>query len=65
MIKARGENHVLLGLSHKNLERLKAGDPIRFDGKEINFPGITFLIVAGKTEEVILEDLRKAGILKL
>lgn len=65
MIKASGPENVILGLSDKNIERMKAGDPIKFDGKEIGVPGRTFYIIYGETEQALVDDLRKAGILKV
>lgn len=54
MIKARGigpdgRNVLVLGLSHGNLDRLRAGEPIQFDGAPYGYPG-TIFIFAGKDE---------------
>lgn len=65
MIKAGGPNVVLLGLSERNVELLKLGKPIQFDGKEIGIPGKKVFIMYGETEEDILDELRRAGIMQL
>lgn len=60
MIKFTVKNSktVGFGLSEENINRLKNGQPILVRGVEI---GITndILIFYGKTEEVIMKDLRK------
>lgn len=61
MIKARAAQHVILGLSRMNVERLMQDMPIRFDGAEVGVPGITFVIVGGETEQAIEADLRRVG----
>jgi hypothetical protein len=63
VIKARGGNVVLLGLSRMNVERLEGGMPIRFDGAEVGAPGLAFLIVFGETEQAIVAMLRGEGLL--
>lgn len=62
MIKARGTDSrgrplLVLGLSHGNLDRLRAGQPIEFDGSLYGYPG-TVLIFSGKDEIVMSEALR-------
>lgn len=47
---------VVLGLSHMNLERLKAGDPIKFELAPFGMEG-EFMIYAGATEELMLKEL--------
>jgi hypothetical protein len=43
---------VVLGLSHGNLDRLRAGSPIRFNGATAGLDDdIEFLICAGETEQ--------------
>jgi hypothetical protein len=54
MIKARGTKpdggeFVLLGLSHGNLDRLRNGEPIMFDGRPYGIP-MDVVIMAGETE---------------
>ncbi len=61
MIKARLSNGTLiLGLSAVNLERLKANEPILFDGRPFGFSG-NIGIVYGETEEAITRDLLRAS----
>jgi hypothetical protein len=47
-----------LGLSHKNLELLKSGKPIKFDGEAVGLKDVDVLIFAGETEETMQEDLK-------
>lgn len=57
MIKARLSNGtIVLGLSARNLERLKGGEPILFDGRRFGFAG-NVAILYGETEEAIAKDL--------
>lgn len=60
MIKAKLNNGtVILGLSALNVEKLKLGFPIHFDGRPLGFAGDVG-IVYGETELEILHDLQKA-----
>ncbi len=61
MLKARGGNMVLIGLSRMNVERLLDDMPIRFAGEEVGIPGLVFVIVGGETEQAIAEQLRAIG----
>jgi hypothetical protein len=59
VIKARGETSdgrpvLVLGLSFANLDMLRAGKPIKFDGTPYGYPG-TILIFAGATERAMAE----------
>jgi hypothetical protein len=57
MIKAQLSNGaVLLGLSFMNVEKLKQGKPIKFDGRSFGFPG-DVIIVYGETEEAIAKEI--------
>lgn len=47
---------VLFGLSHANLDRLKAGQPIRVDMTELGGQG-EILIFAGATEATMAAEL--------
>lgn len=47
------------GLSRKNCELLLAGKPIFFKGEEVGEAGKFFVIIAGETEEAILEEMNK------
>ena len=65
MLKASGPENVILGLSKENIRRLKLGQPIVFEGKEIQVPGKRFIIMYGETEDTIAAELRKQGLLKI
>lgn len=64
MIKARGKGtkdgksveFVILGLSYKNLRRLRAGEPISFEGDILGLPGFDFLILAGEDEQAMQRE---------
>lgn len=60
MIVARGEGKqggfILLGLSDMNIEKLKEGKPIFKSKEEVGLP-VNLIIVHGKTEDHILEQL--------
>lgn len=62
MIKARytqpdGSPGLVFGLSHENIKRLKAGEPISFELSALGLPG-KVLIFAGKDEEAMKEILK-------
>lgn len=48
---------VILGFSRLNLDRLGAGQPIEFDGEEVNLPGVRVVIFAGSSEESMAREL--------
>lgn len=55
-------NILLLGLSHENLDRLRAGRPIKVSEAEmsdLDMPGVEVLICADETEEKILAEIEK------
>lgn len=57
-----GKSLVGLGLSDKNLELLKKGMPISFEGTSLGFRQTNFLIFHGESEAVMLSQLKKAGV---
>jgi hypothetical protein len=60
MVKAHLSNGaVLFGLSFMNVEKLKQGKPIKFDGRPFGFPG-DVIIVYGETEQIIARDILEA-----
>lgn len=50
---------VILGLSHGNLTRLKAGQPIAFDGAEVGVPGVEIMIFSGETEQAMAREIEE------
>jgi DNA-binding XRE family transcriptional regulator len=46
-----GDHIVVLGLSHRNLELLRADQPVLVDLAELGLPGIRVVIFTGPTEE--------------
>lgn len=50
-----GKPLIVLGLSYKNLEKMKAGEPMSFDLDELGI-NAHCLIVVGETEEAMAED---------
>ena len=67
MIKAAGRAGVkplvVIGLSGENMTRLLADEPITFDLAELGLPSTIVLIVGGRTEDAIAEQLRSSGLL--
>jgi len=67
MIKAKGTINgtpiYLMGLSEQNIQLLKEGKPILFDGSEIGISG-NVVIMYGETELHIQDELEKAGLLQ-
>jgi hypothetical protein len=64
LIARAGDSHILLGLSHENLRRLKAGEPIHLtrESHGMALPaGISIVILAAETEDAIHEWLVDHG----
>lgn len=61
MMKVRAGELVILGLSDRNLELLREGKPILFDGSEVRLPGVKIAIMHGKTERDMEQGLIKNG----
>lgn len=58
MIKLRVNSTIVLGLSKLNIERLQAGDPIKFPIAALGIEGEgDMFIVYGETEQTICKDL--------
>ena len=60
MLKAVAGNIIILGLSRANIDKLVAGDPIRFTGDVLGLPDKVFYITFGETETEILNDIETA-----
>jgi hypothetical protein len=58
MIKAKKGNRLILGLSDENLRRLKGGEPISFNLKEVGFDDIEVIIFNGKDEQTMQQELK-------
>jgi len=50
------------GLSEKNLEKLKEGQPIVVDGAELGRSDLRVMIFYGKTERDMYQDLKASGV---
>jgi hypothetical protein len=49
---------VVLGLSHKNLDKLREGLPIKFNGDQAGLPAdVEVLIFAGESEQTMQREL--------
>jgi len=61
MIKAKVGNTIILGLSDKNIEKLKNNEPILFNLKEAGIEDIdaNVMIFNGRTEESMMETMMK------
>lgn len=67
MIKAHGVDGqgrpvLFLGLSHENLSRLVADEPIVVDPAELGVDGPRICIFAGKTEDDMVAHIKAAGV---
>jgi hypothetical protein len=58
-----GSPLLLIGLSGENVTRLMADEPIRFDLADLDLPSMKVIIVGGRTEDSIVADLRRVGLL--
>lgn len=65
MIKALGVRAgrplLVLGLSAQDCARLQEGNPISLDLRELGLRPFPVMIFGGRTEGVIVADLRRAG----
>lgn len=66
MIKAvanlpNGRKALIVGLSRENTRRLLRGMPITFRAEDLGLPAMDVIVVAGATENDIIEDLRSIG----
>lgn len=59
---ADGDTLLLLGLSRLNTRWLLRGQPIRVNGLDVGLPGLQVLIVGGETEDAIITELVKLGL---
>lgn len=60
-----GRPFLILGVSGENLTRLVAGEPVTVDVGALggDMPPLQIAIMYGKTEEVIADQLRAAGLI--
>jgi hypothetical protein len=58
-----GAQLVGLGLSQGNIDRLKDGKPIYIHLDELGIEGIDVLIHYGETEDSIIADFKKEGLI--
>lgn len=65
MLIAKGESEgietLLIGLSHENMARLLKGEPI-YHKKHPALPDTLLIIMAGKTEQTIKQQLESLGV---
>jgi hypothetical protein len=59
MIKAKKGNLLILGLSDENMERLKKGEPIKFNLNELGAGDQDVLIFNGRTEQSMYEEMKE------
>lgn len=60
MIKAKRGNFLILGLSDTNMERLKKGEPIKFNLNELELPDLDVLIFNGKDEQAMQQMMKES-----
>lgn len=63
MIKAKSDKALIFGLSDFNIEKLKLGQPIMFNLKDMGLEDKTVIILYGKTERDIFKELKEAGLI--
>jgi hypothetical protein len=61
VLKRRGGDLILLGITPENLHRLEQGQPVLVKGESIDKP-FDIAIVWGETEQAIADELRKTGV---
>jgi hypothetical protein len=54
-MKAKMGNSLILGLSDENIRRLKGGEPIKFNCKDLSLPDIDVFIFNAKDEYTMRE----------
>lgn len=69
MIKATltvpgGKTLIILGFSGDNLSRLLDDQPVLIRGAEIQIADFDIMVMGAPTEDGILDQIRKAGLLK-
>lgn len=62
MLKGRYGANLVLGLSRQNIQRLLAGQPIRFNLAELALGSGEVVIFFGETEATMLKDLEQHGL---
>jgi len=60
---ADGKPMAILGLSGENMTRLMADEPIVLNLADLGLPQVVVVIVGGRTEAAITEQLRSARLL--
>lgn len=63
---ATGRTTVFLGLSRENTDRLHAGEPIPINLGVLDddLANVTVILLAGATEDDIVDDLRSIGVMR-
>ena len=62
LLGLNGRPLIVIGLSHSNLDQLRQGDPIKFGLEDFELDGIDLLIAGGETEETIIREFQKQGL---
>ena len=67
MIKFRGTGRdgrtaIGLGITDRNIEKLREGNPIHIFGEELGMPGFEILLMTGTDEQAITTELRESGL---
>lgn len=58
MLKLTTSKAILLGLSDENLRRLKLGQPIKFNLKEVGLQDMDVVIFNGKDESTMIDMVK-------
>lgn len=59
MMKLKKGNLLVFGLSNENMNRLKKGEPIKFNLKELGMSDTDILIFNGKNEQTMYEMVKQ------
>ena len=57
MIKAKHNDLVILGITDENIKRMRAGQPMFFNLKDLGLPNQQVMILTGETEGDIYKTL--------
>jgi hypothetical protein len=57
-----GKPLLVLGLSGENVARLYAAEPIIVDAAELGLPALQVMLLAGRDEHTLLQQLRSHGL---
>lgn len=57
-----GRTIVIVGMSQANVDRIKAGEPLVWELKDVGIPSVIVTVMFVETEDAIAEEMRGTGI---